>query len=261
MAPILTVDNICMQFRGLKALNNYSLKLEEGVIVGLIGPNGAGKSTAFNVLTGVFKPHSGIISLNNQDITGKRPDQIVRQGMARTFQNLRLFNNLSVLDNVLIAAQIHKTYGFLSVIGGLPSFHQGEGMLKSEALEILAGVGLDKQQAELAGSLPYGAQRKLEIARALATKPKLLLLDEPAAGMNPKESQELTVTIRNIRDQYSLTIILIEHDMHVVMNLCQSIQVLSYGEIIAQGKPEEIRSNEKVIEAYLGRSTANAGNS
>ncbi len=257
-SSILEVDKVTKYFRGLKAVSDYSLALEKGVIAGLIGPNGAGKTTVFNLLTGVFTPTSGTIRLHQQDIAGQRLDQIVGLGMARTFQNLRLFTKLTVLDNVLVAAQINKDYGFWAAIAGLPSFKKGEKDLRERASVLLEDMGLLHLANELSGNLPYGDQRKLEIARALATGPKVLLLDEPAAGMNPRESQELTETIRIIRDKYDLTILLIEHDMHVVMNLCDNIQVLSYGEIIAAGKPADIRSNQQVIEAYLGRAAANA---
>jgi len=258
MDLILAVDNISKHFRGLKALVDYSLRLEKNGIVGLIGPNGAGKTTVFNVLTGIYQPNGGTIRLDGQDITGFSPDRVASLGLARTFQNLRLFKELPVIDNVLIGAQMHKQYSLLSTIACLPSFFKNERELREKAMDILDVMGLAGDADQLAGNLPYGAQRKLEIARALATNPKVLLLDEPAAGMNPKESKELIHTIRRLRNDFNLTVLLIEHDMRVVMNLCEQIQVLSYGEIIAEGQPAEIQSNAQVIEAYLGRAASGA---
>lgn len=258
MATVLEATGITMQFRGLTAVADYNLCLEKGSIHGLIGTNGAGKTTVFNILTGMQKPTSGRIRFLGRDITGRRPDQITRQGIARTFQNLRLFGGLTVLDNVLIGAQIEKQYGFLAALAGLPSLTRGEERLRERAGRILEALGLKQQATQLAGSLPYGNQRRLEIARALATQPRLLLLDEPAAGMNPKESQELMEMIRRIRAEFDLTILLIEHDMRVVMNLCHNLQVLCYGRTIATGRPEEIQNHPQVIEAYLGRSARHA---
>lgn len=259
MAPILEVQSISKHFRGLVAVADYSLILERKTIVGLIGPNGAGKTTVFNTITGVYKPTTGKIYLDGADITGLRPDRIAARGMARTFQNLRLFNGLTVLDNVLIGAQMHKQYGMLAAVATLPGFLHGENELRERAMELLDTMGLAGDAHQLAGNLAYGKQRKLEIARALGTKPQVLLLDEPAAGMNPRESRELIDTIREIRDRFDLTILLIEHDMRVVMNVCEHIQVLNYGKVIADGAPEGIRANEQVVEAYLGRSALSAG--
>lgn len=258
MDLILEVNNISKHFRGLKALVDYSLRLEKNSIVGLIGPNGAGKTTVFNILTGMYQPNGGTIRLDGREITGLSPDRVVALGLARTFQNLRLFKELTVIDNVLIGAQMHKQYNLLSTIACLPSFFNNERKLREKAMDILEVMGLAGDADQLAGNLPYGGQRKLEIARALATNPKVLLLDEPAAGMNPKESKELIHTIRSLRDDFNLTVLLIEHDMRVVMNLCEQIQVLSYGEIIAEGEPAEIQSNAQVIEAYLGRAVSGA---
>ena len=258
MPAVLDVKNIQMNFKGLKAVGNFSLKLEEGIIQGLIGTNGAGKTTVFNILTGMQRPTSGSVMLGDTDITGMRPDRIAKLGMSRTFQNLRLFGKMTVLDNVIIGAQLHKNYNFFEALTGLGRFRPEEAKLRDMSMELLEIMGLSGYSSSKTGSLPYGHQRRLEIARALATKPRLLLLDEPAAGMNPMESQELMETIREVRKRFNLTILLIEHDMQVVMQLCDYIQVLCYGETIAEGIPSDIRSNPQVIEAYLGRSATSA---
>lgn len=249
---LLETEKITMRFGGLVAVSDFSLNLEEGQIVGLIGPNGAGKTTAFNMITGVYKPSQGKISFQGKDITEKKPDYITRMGIARTFQNIRLFSSMSVFDNVLAAKHIRLKASPLGAVFNLPTY-SGE-MIKynQECLKLLDAVGLADVAEENATSLPYGKQRRLEIARALATNPKLLLLDEPAAGMNPAEARELMRFIREIRDQFKVTILMIEHHMKVVMGICEDILVLDHGITIAQGTPAEIQNNERVIEAYLG---------
>lgn len=255
---ILSVTGLTKKFKGLVAVNNYHLELYPGEIVGLIGPNGAGKTTVFNLLTGIFPATGGRVLIRGQDITGCGPDRIARLGIARTFQNIRLFGGLTVLQNLLTAVQIHKKYNLGSVIFSLASFSREERELAARAESYLKALDIGHYRDSLAKNLPYGAQRKLEIARALATGPRVLLLDEPAAGMNPQESTELMHTIRRLRDEFKITVVLIEHDMHVVMNLCERLQVLSYGKIIAKGTPDEIRANPTVIDAYLGRSATSA---
>ena len=249
---ILKADHITMQFGGLTAVSNFYLNIKEGELVGLIGPNGAGKTTVFNMLTGVYKPTKGKIYFNNQEINEKKVDQITALGMARTFQNIRLFTNLSVLDNVMVGCHLRLKSSVLNAIFRFPEYLQEEDEMKKEAKELLKEVNLEKLENNLAGGLPYGQQRKLEIARALATRPKLLLLDEPAAGMNPQETKELMSFIQEIQDKFKLTIILIEHDMKVVMGICKRILVLDYGKTIAEGNPIEIQHNPEVIKAYLG---------
>jgi len=249
---ILKTTNLGRSFGGLKAVDKFEIYLDERELVGLIGPNGAGKTTAFNMLTGVYVPSYGEIQFCGESIVGKKPYEITQKGIGRTFQNIRLFKDLSVIDNVKIAYHQNVKYGVFSGIIKSKKYKIEEEEITNKSLELLSIFGLDTKHNELARNLPYGEQRRLEIARALATKPKLLLLDEPAAGMNPQETHKLMELIRWIRDKFDITILLIEHDMSLVMNVCERIYVLDYGKIIAHGNPEEIKTNPKVIEAYLG---------
>lgn len=253
---LLDIHGLSKSFRGVQALLNCHLKLYPDELLGIIGPNGAGKTTLFNLITGLLPPSHGQIVFRGRDITGLRPEAICRLGIARTFQNLRLFRALSALENVRIGLQIHSLATFAETLLSLPRFGRRERALAQEALELLHLFGLEQQRDTPARNLPYGLQRKLEMASALATRPRLLLLDEPAAGMNPSEAEELMSLIQRIRRDFKLTIILIEHNMRVVMGICERIQTLSYGEVIAEGTPEEIRHNPQVIEAYLGHSQA-----
>ena len=260
--PILSVKKLTKSFGGLTAVSNVNLELKQGELVGLIGPNGAGKTTVFNLLTGVYVPTTGTITLcrdgREKAVQGLKPYTICGEGVARTFQNIRLFRNLTVLDNVRIAMHKNVKYGFFSSLLHLPSYRREEARLMEESLELLKIVKLDHKKDEFAKNLPYGEQSHLEIARALATNPVLLLLDEPAAGMNPAETAQLTELIGWIREKFKLTILLIEHDMSLVMKICERIYVLDYGTVIASGTPEEIRANKRVIEAYLGEDVSNA---
>ena len=249
---LLVVKDLGIQFGGLKAVDDVYMTLDKGEIVGLIGPNGAGKTTFFNMLTGVYQPTKGAIRFDGNSIIGKKPFQINRLGIARTFQNIRLFKEMSVLNNIKLAQNNHIKYSALSGMLRLPSFWKQEKIANERALELLRVFNMEDCADQLAANLPYGQQRKLEILRALASSPKLLLLDEPAAGMNPTETRELMETIRTIREQFGVAILLIEHDMSLVMGVCERLYVLDYGTLIATGTPGEIRQNEKVIAAYLG---------
>lgn len=251
---VLEVKNLGISFGGLRAVDDFNLEIEKGQLYGLIGPNGAGKTTVFNMLTGVYKPTDGRILLDGEDITGKTNIEINKAGIARTFQNIRLFSELTVLDNVKAGLHNQKEYIYSTLTGllRLPRYHQAERDMDRRALELLEVFGLDQEAAYLASNLPYGKQRKLEIARALATNPKLLLLDEPAAGMNPNETQELMDTIRFVRDEFHMTILLIEHDMKLVAGICERLTVLNFGQVLACGDTSEVLKDPKVITAYLG---------
>lgn len=249
---MLRTENVTMQFGGLTAVKDFNLTLNKGEIVALIGPNGAGKTTAFNIITGVYKPTIGKIYYKGKDITNMGPHNITNLGIARTFQNIRLFKNLSVLDNVLIANHLHVKSNLFEAIMRVPKYKNEDRKMLKKSLDLLEMVGLIDVKDEKSSSLPYGMQRRLEIARALATEPEVLLLDEPAAGMNPKETEDLTKFIKKIRDDFDLTIFMIEHHMQVVMGISERIYVLDYGITIAHGSPNEIQNNQRVIEAYLG---------
>ena len=249
---LLDVKKLTKNFGGLTAVSDVTLELNEGELVGLIGPNGAGKTTLFNLLTGVYEPSEGTVTLDGHLLNGKAPYKIATLGLSRTFQNIRLFKDLTVLDNVLIAFGNHHKPHVLASFFRLPAFYKNEEELKAKALELLAIFDLDKEAETLAKNLAYGQQRRLEIVRALATEPKILFLDEPAAGMNPQETAELTVLIRRIKNEFNITIMLIEHDMSLVMEVTERIYVLEYGRLIAHGTPDEIKNDKRVIEAYLG---------
>lgn len=249
---LLEINNVGIAFGGLRAVSNCNIALEPGELIGLIGPNGAGKTTVFNMLTGVYLPTEGDIVFEGKSLVGLKPYNITKRGVARTFQNIRLFKDLTVLDNVKIPYHIHAKHGVISSVFRLPSYYRGEKEITEKAVECLDVFGLADKRHELSKNLPYGQQRRLEIARALAAQPRLLLLDEPAAGMNPQETHDLMELIQWIRDKFNLTILLIEHDMALVMGVCERIYVLDYGRIIAEGTPDEIKSNPKVIQAYLG---------
>lgn len=252
MEPLLKTSNLSKSFGGIKAVQDFNVYINSGELVGLIGPNGAGKTTAFNLLTGVYTPTTGNIEFNGHSLVGMKPYKITKKGIARTFQNIRLFDHLTVIDNVKIAYNYHIKYTLAEAILRVGRYGSEEEVVEKKAMELLEIFNLADKKDELAANLPYGQQRRLEIARALAAQPKLLLLDEPAAGMNPQETHELMEMISWIRKTFDLTILLIEHDMSLVMGICERIYVLEFGKILAQGIPDEIKSNTEVIKAYLG---------
>ena len=249
---MLEVNNLSISFGGLHAVDDFNLTIEKGELYGMIGPNGAGKTTVFNLLTGVYKPSEGIIRLDGVDITGKSTMDINKAGVARTFQNIRLFKDMPVLDNVKTGFHNHYKYSTLTGILRLPKYRRVENSIDERSMEILKVFELDSEADLLAGNLPYGKQRKLEIARALATEPKLLLLDEPAAGMNPNETAELMETIRFVRDRFDMTILLIEHDMKLVSGICEKLTVLNFGRMLSMGTTSDVLNDPAVIAAYLG---------
>ena len=249
---VLKATDLSIVFGGLKAVQNFNIEIKEGELVGLIGPNGAGKTTVFNMLTGVYFPTSGTVELRGQDVTKMVPHRRVRIGISRTFQNIRLFKRMSVLENVKVGSNVHMNYGVFAGVFKTKKYWEQEDKATKEALEILEVLGLAEYKDELSQNLPYGKQRKLEIARALASHPAIICLDEPAAGMNPIETEELMETIKTVRKKFNTAVLLIEHDMKLVMGICEWITVLSFGEVIATGTPDEIKNNPEVISAYLG---------
>ena len=251
--PLLVAKDISISFGALKAVDSFNLEINSGELIGLIGPNGAGKTTVFNILTGVYNASSGEYTLDGENVIRTSTSALVKKGLARTFQNIRLFKYLSVLDNVVAAYNFRMKYGILSGMLRFPNFWREEKEAKEKAMALLKIFDLDKYAEMHAGNLPYGEQRKLEIARAMATEPKILLLDEPAAGMNPKETEDLMNTIKLIRDKFGIAVLLIEHDMKLVLGICERLLVLNYGKILASGKPNEVINNPQVVEAYLGK--------
>ena len=249
---LLEVRNLGISFGGLRAVDSLDMTINQGQLYGLIGPNGAGKTTVFNLLTGVYRPTEGIITLDGQNLVGKKTVEINKAGIARTFQNIRLFKNMSVMDNVKIGLHNHFKYNLFTGILRLPGYRKVEKSMDERAMELLEVFDLDKEAGNMAANLPYGKQRKLEIARALATEPKLLLLDEPAAGMNPNETEELMKTIQFVREKFKMTILLIEHDMKLVSGICEELTVLNFGTVLAQGKTGDVLNDPRVVKAYLG---------
>lgn len=251
--PVLVIEDVNKSFGGLKAVSGFNMTIEKGEIVGLIGPNGAGKTTVFNMISGIYKPTAGKVTFLGDEITGMAPFMVCQKGIARTFQNIRLFRGNTVLDNVMTIFHPRAGYGIIDAVFRTPKFKKHETAITEEAMELLSALGLEDRAHDLAMNLPYGAQRRLEIARALAGKPKLLLLDEPAAGMNPAEVVKMVDLIKYVKEKFDLTVLLIEHQMGMVMKLCERLVVLDFGEIIASGLPVEIRNNPVVLEAYLGK--------
>ena len=251
--PVLSIQNMTHYFGGLKAVSDFTFDVPEGVIYGLIGPNGSGKTTTFNLVTGIYTPTQGKILFEGKDIVGQKPFRIVHKGIARTFQNLRIFSNMTVMDNIRVARHFTTRAGVFASFLRTPSFLREQQQVREETMELIKLMNLEHRAYDVAKNLPYGELRRLEVARALATKPKLILLDEPAAGMNPKETEDLMKLVRRVRDEFKVTIFLIEHHMKFVTGICERVKVIDFGETIAEGKPEEVVKDVKVLEAYLGR--------